>query len=289
MKKSLITLGLSATLLIGAAVSFTSCGNADGTKLITEGTLVVGMECAYAPFNWTETANNDRNVPIANVPGAYADGYDVQVAKKLAEALNLKLEVKAIDWDGLIPSLNTVNTKGIDLIIAGMSPTDERKKTIDFTDGYYRSTHVVLVSATGAYGEAKTLSDFANAKVVGQTGTLYADLVPQIVEASEGAKEQTSLATVPEIVTAILNGTSDATILEEPVAKGILAQYPGKFAYITPTGGFDVAEEDVLVSIGIRKNFSLKGDINNFLSNTLTQSVRTQLMQDAIDNAPAED
>ena len=81
-------------------------------------TLRVGMECGYAPYNWQQTDANEFTAPIADGNG-YADGYDVQIALRIAQALNMDLEVVKTDWDGLIPSLNAGN---IDLIIAGMSP-----------------------------------------------------------------------------------------------------------------------------------------------------------------------
>ena len=159
---------LSLACLLGLA-SFSSCGQTQ-TGLTTEGVLVVGMECAYAPFNWTETEDTESNVEISNIPGAYADGYDVQVAKIIAEELNLELQVKALEWGALI---NNLNTGGIDLIIAGMSPTPERLESIDFTNMYYESTHVMLVEKSNTkYASATCLDDFKDAVVIGQTGTI---------------------------------------------------------------------------------------------------------------------
>ena len=281
MKKILALLSL---LILGLTV--TGCGKEVNTGLGKDGVLVVGMECAYAPFNWTETTKTDTNVAIANVPNAYADGYDVQIAKIIAEQLGLELQVKALDWGALI---NNLNTDGIDLIIAGMSPTEERMKSIDFTGSYYESTHVLLVKESSQYALATSLAEFAGAKVIGQTGTLYAALVPQAVE--KGAIAGTDLNTVPEIVNAILNDVVDATILEEPVAKGIVAQYATSetpLTYVTLTnGGFTVADEDRIVSIGVRKGFTYTEQINNILQNIITSEVRQQLMQQAIENAPS--
>ena len=98
---------------------------------LAEGTLRVGMECAYAPFNWQQLEENEFTAPIADGFG-FADGYDVQIARRIAEALGMDLEVVKIDWNGLIPALGNAGNPGIiDLIIAGMSPTDERRSSID--------------------------------------------------------------------------------------------------------------------------------------------------------------
>ena len=101
-----------------------SCGKTNLEGTAKEGVLVVGMECAYAPFNWTESTKTETNVAISNVPGGYVEGYDVQIAKKIAEGLGLTLEIKAYEWDGLIPALKSGQ---IDLIMAVMSPTAKRK------------------------------------------------------------------------------------------------------------------------------------------------------------------
>ncbi len=108
------------------------------------GTLKVGMECAYAPFNWTDMGSASLGaVPISSEgsENMYANGYDVQIALYIANALNMKLEIYAINWDGLLPA---VQSGTVDAIIAGMSPTAEREEEIDFTDVYYSSNLVVI-------------------------------------------------------------------------------------------------------------------------------------------------
>ncbi len=271
---------LSLLVILLAVICLTGCGGGSSSNTKK---FVVGMECGYAPFNWTETVKTDTNVPISNLGnGAYAEGYDVQVAKIIADELGLELEIKALAWDALIQNLNT---GAIDMIIAGMSPTAERLETIDFTASYYESTHVLLVKKDSQYASAATLAEFAGAKVIGQTGTIYADLVPQAVAA--GAVAGNNLSTVPLIVQAILNDTVDATIVEEPVAKGICSQH-SNLTYVVLTDGFEVAEEDKIVSIGVRKNYELTSQINDVLKNVLTESVRVQLMEQAIANAPTE-
>lgn len=109
----------------------------------TTGTLKVAMECAYAPFNWQQTDDSNGAVPISGegMQGTFANGYDVQIAKYVANALGLKLEIYSSVWDSLIPG---VKAGTYDLIAAGMSPTDERKQQIDFTANYYTSNLVVI-------------------------------------------------------------------------------------------------------------------------------------------------
>lgn len=272
MKKVLCLLCL---LVFGLAL--TACGGSDSESKgnAVEGKLIVGMECDYAPFNWMEETKTDSNVPIANIEGAYAEGYDVQMAKLIAAELNLELVIKSYKWDGLIPALNN---NDIDLIIAGMSPTEDRKISIDFTSGYYRSTHVVLVRGNSSYASASTLNDFSGAKVAGQINTIYADLVPQMV--AKGAVAGTDLDSVPLLVTALKNEVIDGTILEEPVAKG-LCEADSSLSYVKLTDGFEVAEEDVMVSIGVRKGYTYTNQINEILE-SITQEQREAIMLAAV-------
>ena len=115
---------------------------ASGNTDTSNGTLKIAMECAYAPFNWTQTTDANGAVPIQGQDGMYANGYDVQVAKYIASQLGMALEVYSYVWDSLIPA---VQSGAVDAIIAGMSPTAEREEQVDFTDCYYNSNLVVII------------------------------------------------------------------------------------------------------------------------------------------------
>lgn len=109
----------------------------------TTGTLRVAMECAYAPFNWTQRDSSNGAVPISSEgnEGLYANGYDVQIAKFIANELGLKLEIYSVEWDSLVTG---VQEGTYDAIVAGMSPTAQRAEVIDFSDIYYTSNLVVV-------------------------------------------------------------------------------------------------------------------------------------------------
>ena len=260
-------------LALMMSLGLCACGGNEDTEKTT---FVVGMECAYAPFNWTESIKTDTNYPIEGT-SLYAEGYDVQIAKIIADKLGYRLVIKAIEWDGLISALEAGQ---IDAIIAGMSPTAERKVSVDFTGAYYTSTHVLVMDKSSSYVNGKTLADFAGATVVGQKETLYDSLIDQLT----GATHMTPLDDVPTIITAITSGRADITILEEPVALGVVAINPN-LTYVKLTSGFDVSEEDVCVSIALKKGQDdLVNQINGILS-AITPSVREKLMVGTISRA----
>ena len=137
----------------------------------------VGMECAYAPNNWQESEATDSNVPVENVAGAYAEGYDVQIAKAIADGLGKELVIVKLSWDGLIDALNQGQ---IDAIIAGMMDTAERRESINFSDPYRETTYGLMVLADSPYLNATSIQDFSGAAVLGQQGTALDDVIEQI-------------------------------------------------------------------------------------------------------------
>lgn len=245
-------------------------------------TLVVGMETAYAPFNWEVDSQGafEGVVPIYG-KSTFADGYDVMIAKIIAEELDMDLVIKSVEWEGIILSL--VQSEEIDVIIAGMSPTADRALTVDFSDEYYQSTHVVVLRADSIYANATSINDFTGASGVGQTQTIYDDLIGQL----DGAIHEQGLGDVPTIITAIKQGTYDLTVLELPVAKAVTETNP-ELIYIefTSGNGFDVSYEDSAVAIAVRKGETeLLNGINSVLAN-ISLEEREALMDEALSRQP---
>jgi putative lysine transport system substrate-binding protein/putative lysine transport system permease protein len=148
-----------------AAAPTTASGSAAAAPaaFAADGTLRVGMEAAYAPYNWQVTAESDTTIPIENVSGAFADGYDVQIAKTVAEGLGLEPVAVKLEWDGLIEALGQGQ---IDVIIAGMTATPERMEAIDFTEPYYVGTYGLMVQKGSPYENATSIQDFSGAAVI---------------------------------------------------------------------------------------------------------------------------
>ena len=240
-----------------------------------EGQFRVGMECDYPPFNWTQVDASDTTVPIDGGMG-FAGGYDVEIAKKIAEGLDKELVVVKIEWDGLIPALNSGM---IDAVIAGMSPTAERKITVDFTDAYYNSDLVVVVRKDSDFANAATLADLSGAKITGQQNTFHYTVIDQI----EGVSKQEAMPTFPAMIVALTSGAIDGYISERPGAVSACAANDG-LTFVTP--GFVASEEDTSIAVAIKQgNSDLVAAINDILAGIDTDT-RNQLMDSAVLNQP---
>ena len=240
--------------------------------------LRIGMEAAYAPFNWTQDDDKNGAVKIEGT-NQYANGYDVQIAKQVAKALGKKPLVVKTSWNGLIPALTSGK---LDMIVAGMSPTAERKKEIAFSNSYYTSEPVVLVNKDGAYANAKTLKDFKGAKITSQQGVYLYNLISQLT----GAKQETAMGDFAQMRQALESGVIDGYISERPEA--LTAESANsKFKMIQFKKGFEVNEEDATIAIGMRKNDKRLEQVNAAIAK-ISAKDQVALMDKMIQNQPVE-
>ncbi len=241
-------------------------------------TFVVGMECNYAPFNWTQTNASETAVEIADGSG-YADGYDVRIAQKIADGLGKKLVIEKIEWDGLTLA---VRSGKIDAIIAGMSPTEERKATIDFTDPYYETGVVIVVKKDSAYAAADSLDDFAGAKITGQMNTYHYTVIDQIA----GVEKESAMADFPSMIVALRSGAIDGYIADTNSAQAAL-KANGDLAIVSfeEGKGFETTPDEVAVSIGLKKGSELAEPINEILAG-ISAETRQQIMDAATEDQP---
>lgn len=267
-------------VMVLGLITFAACGSNEQFDLESETEFVVGLEAAYAPFNWSTPTQNSFTVPLAGQPGVYVDGYDVVMASYIADELGLDLVIKMVDWDGLIPALLSGE---IDMIIAGMSPTAERAQTVSFSNEYFRSEQVMVVSSTGAYANATSLNDFNGARVVAQLGTLQDQLIDQIT----GVNHLEPLDTYGMLATAVSSQAADAFIAELPVALGMVASNSALSIIQFEDGeGFTVSDEDVIVSVALRQeDVNLLEAVNAALA-TVSNETRANIMTAALDRQP---
>ena len=232
-----------------------------------DGVLTVGMEANYAPFNWSQTTNSDGAVEISNSAGEYANGYDLQMAVRLAEELDLELEIVKLEWDGLPPALESGM---IDAIIAGMSPTPEREQQLDFSDAYYDSDIVLVTPADSEYADATSLEDFTGARVTGQLNTFHYELIEQIPE----VEQQTAMDSFPTMISSVTTDKSDAYVSERPGAMAATAANSDLTYVAFEEGqGFDTGEVDTTIAVGMRKGTSLTEPVNQALTTILKSNV----------------
>lgn len=241
-------------------------------------TLRVGMEAAYAPYNWQESSASDTTIPIENVSGAYADGYDVQVAKKIADALGMEPVAVKMEFGSLVDSL--VNGQ-IDIICAGMSVTDERAQSADFSDSYIDDEVIMVVKQDSPYANATKLSDFSGASVLGQKDTFYDDLIDQI----PNVNHLTPVDSVPNQLSQLDQGTCDAITYNTENTNGFLRANPDLVAIQFEKGkGF---KETVPANVGLAKGQKkVLAKINKALA-AVDQDTRTKMFDAAVERQPS--
>jgi putative lysine transport system substrate-binding protein/putative lysine transport system permease protein len=268
----------SALFAVMPALVLASCGTQ--APALDDGILTIGLECGYAPFNWTESTASDTNVAIED-SSFFCEGYDVRVASYLADELGVDLQIRKIEWDGLIPSLTSGN---IDAIIAGMTDTPVRRETIGFSAPYFETRSVMIVLKDSDYADALTVTDFEGAEVVGQSGTIQNDLIAAYAE-SDNWIQGNAYPTYPDALTALLSGGSsiDAILAEAPFAVQMLTQHGDDIEIIEIETDEGALDDDFLVtvSVGVRQSDTalLEGLEEALLA--LTEATRIDWMNDA--------
>ncbi len=209
-----------------------SAADSDGFAQLGDGkTLRVGMEAAYAPYNWQVSEESEFTIPIENVSGAHADGYDVQVAKIIAEQLGMEAVAVKLEFGSLIDALNNGQ---VDIVCAGMSVTPERASAAAFSESYVDDGIVMIAKEDSAYAGATTFADLEGASILGQAATMYDDVIDQI----PGANHMTPAETVPMVVENLRSGTCDVITYSKLSAPKLLEVYPD-FVELEMTDAFE--------------------------------------------------
>ena len=282
-------------MALAMILSFAACGGNDANTNdsanepvtgVEDGVLTVAMECAYAPYNWTQSDDSNGAVPISNVPGSYANGYDVMIAKMIAEANGWELEVIQSDWDSLVPG---VQTGTFDAVIAGQSMTAEREEQVDFAGPYFYATIVCVSKEDSQFANATSIADLAGGSCTAQIATIWYDqCLPQI----EGANVQSAAETAPAMLMALETDMVDFICTDMPTAQGAVAAYPGmKILDFSGTDGdFQFSEqvraENVNIGVSVQQgNTVLKDAIDSVLSDMTVEDFNN-MMASAIEIQP---
>ena len=302
MKKILcIVMALAMILTLAACSTQTNAGSnnataatipavedltgTDTSKIIglEDGKLTVGMECAYAPYNWTQMDDSNGAVPISNVPGAYANGYDVMIAKRICEAYGWELEIVSSAWDSLTPA---VQAQTMDANIAGQSMTADRMSEVDMAGPYYYATIVCVTTKDSKYANAKSIADLAGGKCTSQSGTIWYDTCLSQIE---GAELLAPAETAPNMIMQLQTGSVDFICTDMPTAMGAVALDDNLVIlnFSGTDGDFKFASEteraeNVNLGISVLKgNADLKNAIDKVLS-AMTEEHFNILMDQAI-------
>ena len=250
---------------------------------VEDGVLTVGMECAYAPYNWTQTDDSNGAVPIVNNPGSYANGYDVMIAQRICDAYGWDLEIVSSAWDSLTPA---VQSGTMDANIAGQSMTADRMAEVDMAGPYYYATIVCVTTKDSKYADATSIADLAGGTCTAQSGTIwYESCLPQIENANLLAPAETAPAMIMQLQT----GTVDFICTDMPTAMGAVAKDDNLVIlnFSGTDGDFQFATEEeraenVNIGISVQKgNTALKDAINTVLS-AMTEDDFNALMDQAI-------
>ena len=269
MTRKIIALVLAMVMCLGLA--------ACGSEPENDNVLRVAMECAYAPYNWTQADDSNGAVPISGT-NDYAYGYDVMMAKLIAESMGKELEIVKLDWDSLVPA---VSSGDVDLVIAGQSITAERLEVVEFSDPYFYASIVTLTKADAAYASAASVADLAGATCTSQLGTIWYDIcLPQIPEANILTAQETA----PAMLVALESGAVDLVVTDMPTALAATAVYSDMVLldFTGTEGEFEVSEEEINLGISMKKgNTELLDAVNGVLGG-LTVEDYEAMMADAI-------
>ncbi len=276
--------GPQAAVPPAADLTGTDTSNIPGVE---DGVLTVGMECAYPPYNWMQIDDSNGAVPISNVPGSYANGYDVMIAKRICEAYGWELEIVSSAWDSLTPA---VQAGTMDANIAGQSMTADRMAEVDMAGPYYYATIVCVTTKDSPYASAASIADLAGGKCTSQSGTIWYDsCLSQIQDAQLLAPADSAPAMTMQLQT----GTVDFICTDMPTAMAAVARDDSLVIlnFSGTDGDFQFATEEeraenVNIGIAVQKgNTQLKDAIDAVLS-ALTEEHFNILMDQAIAMQP---
>ena len=259
----------------------TETSETDAIPGLEDGVFTVGMECAYAPYNWSQSDDSNGAVPIKDST-EYANGYDVMWAKKICEANGWDLEVVRTDWDSLVPGVQS----GIyDAVIAGQSMTAERSELVDFAGPYFYASIVCVTKADSEFANAQGISDLSGGTCTAQIATIWYDsMLPQI----EGAQIQPAAETAPAMLMALETGTVDFICTDIPTALGAVAAYPDMkiLDFTGSDDNFQADEGDINIGISVMKgNTVLKDAIDAVLADYTADDFNA-MMDEAISIQP---
>lgn len=199
---------LSIVLAVALALALTACGTKQNTQTSTasrlaaikqKGTIVLGTSADYPPYEYHTTEGGQDKIV----------GWEVEMAQQIATDLGVKLEVRDIPFDNLIPELQAGK---VDFVVSALTITEKRAKSVDFSDPYWRGGQVILANADKA-AAIKTAADLKGRRVavqLGSTGEAEAQKIAGI--------QLVQLDKFEAAIMEVLSGKADAAVSGYTVA-----------------------------------------------------------------------
>lgn len=253
---------------------FVNAGCYSMQRVSDKNVLIVGVEGTYAPFNWMQTHKEENTWKIGD--GLYVAGYDIIIANIIAEKLDVDIIVKIIDWEGLLPALISGE---IDAIMSGITPLEERKVSVEFTDNYYQSDLVVVVLNNSPYVNSTCIHDFAGAKITAQINTFPYTVIDQM----DGVKKINAYEDFPTMIAGLTSGKIDAYVCERTSAMAAVSNN-ANITYLNLDETFQYDMVQASSSIGMRIGDERVNEINKILS-LITIEEREQYMMSCIEKS----
>ncbi|MBV7276961.1 transporter substrate-binding domain-containing protein [Clostridium sp. PL3] len=206
---------LSISLIVGTMLTLGACGNKQEAsnsgsqdkaqsqtmqKILKNKKLVLGTSADYPPYEFHKSVNGKDEIV----------GFDIEIAKQIAKDMGVELEIKDMKFDGLLAALDQGN---IDIIVSGMTPTEERKKNVDFSNIYYKAVQTVVIR-TADKDKFKSIADLKGKRVGVQKGAIQEEIAKKQMPDSQAV----ALGKISDLVMALQNNRVDAAIIESPVA-----------------------------------------------------------------------
>ncbi|MGL5754340.1 MAG: transporter substrate-binding domain-containing protein [Paraclostridium sp.] len=201
-------------VLIGVlSLSVVGCSSSNDEKdqlqaIKDKGVLTIATSADYPPYEFHKEIDGKDTIV----------GFEMMMAEEIAKDLGVKLEIKDMKFDGLLGALKSGN---VDMVVAGMSPTEERKKAVDFTDVYYNGEHVILVKEDKK-NKYKNIEDLKDAKIAVQKASLQETIAKDVIK----AKDIKSLGKISDVILELQNNNADAVVVSKEAIDGYLKQYP---------------------------------------------------------------
>ena len=272
-----LVLALMLTLCLCACGQKTEAGKKyENIPGLEDGILTVGMECAYAPYNWMQMDDSNGAVPIANQPGSYANGYDVMIAKKIADHYDVALEIMAVGWDGLNPALGGA----LDAVIAGQSMTEERLQEVTMAGPYFYANIVCVARKDTVQASATGISQMTGTGTA-QDGTVWYDA---FLDQMPGITKVSAAETATAMVMAVADNKVDFICTDLPTAMGACAIYDNLVIldFTDTDDNFNATEGDINIGISVKKGNTGLADMMDAVLKDMTAEDFNNLMNQAI-------